>query len=231
MSAINSWNVRSLSSLQLAAQPPSTSPPICSSPFDVNNVAAAVSSSNNVRTRRRSWRGRGKAGLNRRINYEYDNEILTNQLISRNKRNVAISDVDDDMEYKPSLAEMKAGLGPIGLLVANAVEVGIATAGSYMSGGVFGYVIGAAFGVPNLFKDVPNTMQPPPLKGKAMGEIQKRIGYWNSKAFAQGKSWATLSASFSGFHALTRVCRGGVEDKWNSIIGSACTGAYLSRQG
>jgi len=40
-----------------------------------------------------------------------------------------------------------------------------------------------------------------------------------------------LSASFSGFHALARVCRGGVEDRWNSIIGSAATGAYLSRQG
>ena len=67
--------------------------------------------------------------------------------------------------------------------------------------------------------------------GTGMKEIQRRIGDWNSKAVIQGKSWGALSASFSGFHALVRVCRGGVEDRWNSIIGSAATGAYLSRHG
>jgi len=74
-----------------------------------------------------------------------------------------------------------------------------------------------------------------PLKSAApnagMKEIQRRIGDWNGKALAQGKSWGALSASFSGFHALARVCRGGKEDRWNSILGSAATGAYLSRQG
>jgi hypothetical protein len=69
------------------------------------------------------------------------------------------------------------------------------------------------------------------LPNAGLKEVQKRIGDWNSKALIQGKSWGALSASFSGFHALARVCRGGVEDKWNSILGSAATGAYLSRQG
>jgi len=132
----------------------------------------------------------------------------------------------DDPQYEPTIAEMRTRLGPIGLLVANSVEVGIATAGSYMSGGLFGYIIGGAMGVPFLFKKSSEEQ----LGQNTLKEIQSRIGNWNSKAFTQGKSWASLSASFSGFHALTRVCRGGVEDRWNSIIGSACAGAYLSRQ-
>ena len=45
----------------------------------------------------------------------------------------------------------------------------------------------------------------------------------------QGKNWAQLSAAFSGFHVFVRVCRGGVEDSWNHVLGSACTGAYMNR--
>lgn len=139
-------------------------------------------------------------------------------------------------EQPSTLAEMRAQLGPIGLLVANAVEVGITTAGSYMSGGIFGYFVGGAMGIPGVFRGQSASVPgPPPMKSAApnagMKEIQRRIGDWNSKALAQGKSWGALSASFSGFHALARVCRGGVEDRWNGIIGSAATGAYLSRQG
>jgi hypothetical protein len=139
----------------------------------------------------------------------------------------------------PNLEEMRAQLGPIGLLVANAVEVGVTTASSYISGGLFGYFIGGAMGIPGVFRNEAvngaSGMPIPPMKSAApnagMKQIQRRIGDWNSKALTQGKSWGALSASFSGFHALARVCRGGVEDKWNSILGSAATGAYLSRQG
>jgi import inner membrane translocase subunit TIM22 len=53
----------------------------------------------------------------------------------------------------------------------------------------------------------------------------------NSKAVGSAKSWAQLSAAFSGFHALTRVVRGGKEDRWNGIVGAAMTGAFLNRQG
>lgn len=240
---INSWNFRSLSSLQLSAQPPpsvSISPKRRSNgmPFGIENVASVSTSS--IKTRRR--RGGRFYHWNNRKNNDYDlgyNDILTNQSVSSRKRDLAVADgqgydTADDAEYEPTLAEMRAQLGPIGLLIANAVEVGIATAGSYMSGGIFGYMIGGVMGVPTLFKGPLNNGQQPPLKPSSsfnMGGIQRRIGDWNSKAFAQGKSWASLSASFSGFHALTRVCRGGVEDKWNSIIGSACAGAYLSKEG
>lgn len=144
-------------------------------------------------------------------------------------------------EVPPSLEELRAQLGPVGLLVANAVEVGVTTASSYISGGLFGYVIGGAMGAPGILKKSANINPGSPgaglgpgfgiKTGTGMKEIQRRIGDWNSKAVIQGKSWGALSASFSGFHALVRVCRGGVEDRWNSIIGSAATGAYLSRHG
>lgn len=154
----------------------------------------------------------------------------------------AVNSVNNQKQdyYEPSLAQMRAQLGPIGLLVANAVEVGVTTASSYISGGLFGYFIGGAMNAPGVFRKSaanvnPALGLPPPMKSAApnagMKEIQRRIGDWNSKALTQGKSWGALSASFSGFHALTRVCRGGVEDRWNSVIGSAATGAYLSRQG
>mmetsp|Transcript_21265 Transcript_21265/g.31485 ORF Transcript_21265/g.31485 Transcript_21265/m.31485 type:complete len:350 (+) Transcript_21265:166-1215(+) len=143
----------------------------------------------------------------------------------------------DEFYEPPSLEVMRAQLGPVGSLVANAVEVGFTTASSYISGGLFGYFIGGAMGIPGVLRKeaVNGASGIPPMKSAVpnagMKEIQRRIGDWNSKALTQGKSWGALSASFSGFHALARVCRGGVEDKWNSILGSAATGAYLSRQG
>ena len=144
-------------------------------------------------------------------------------------------DMDEYNDRPPTAEEMRAQLGPIGLLVANAVEVGVTTAGSYMSGGIFGYLIGGTMAVPTLFKrselakDI--TIQQQTSQNNVLQEFQRRMGNMNSKAVMQAKSWAKLSAAFSGFHAFTRVCRGGKEDKWNNIIGSALTGAYLSREG
>jgi len=150
-----------------------------------------------------------------------------------------------DPDSIPSLEEMRAELGIFGRLVANSVEVGIATAGSYVSGGCFGYFAGGIMGTPTLFRNTPPTPPPPPANGiiatpppidpnaaQNVGTtIGNRIKALNTRAVTQAGSWAQLSAAFSGFHALTRVCRGGVEDKWNGIIGSAFTGAYLSRSG
>ena len=145
-----------------------------------------------------------------------------------------------------TLEEMRARLGPVGKTVAGAVEVGMVTAGSYLSGGILGYLGGGLFGLGALAR--PSDYQPPPpptLPGQQPpptpptrpkptgfgGEFRGRMGNVNAKAVASAKSWSQLSAAFSGFHALTRVVRGGREDKWNGIVGSACTGAYLNRQG
>ena len=147
------------------------------------------------------------------------------------------SSTEEYYDAPPSLEEMRAQLGPVGLLVANTVEVLATTASSYISGGIFGYFIGGAMGLPGAFRNqaAKGTSGFTHLKSASphagFKDIQRRIVDWNSKALVQGKSWGALSASFSGFHALARVCRGGVEDRWNSIISSAATGAYLARQG
>lgn len=72
---------------------------------------------------------------------------------------------------------------------------------------------------------------PSTLLGKEMGSIAQRLSALNSKAFASCKSWAQLSAAFSGFHNFVRLCRGGADDGWNAIWGSALTGAFLNRAG
>jgi len=127
---------------------------------------------------------------------------------------------------EPTMEEIRASLGPIGRTIAAAVEVGVITAGSYISGGVLGYTIGGVFATPTLFRpSTTNAM----VTTSASKELRSRMGLWHSKASKQAGSWANLSAAFSGFHALCRVVRG-KEDKWNSIIGSAATGAYLSRK-
>lgn len=167
-----------------------------------------------------------------------DVAVVTSSARSVKTVSAAGSDRSAEEYYEtPSLQQMRAQLGPLGLLVANAVEVGVTTASSYISGGLFGYFIGGAMGIPGAVRNQavngPNGILPmkSAVPNSGLKEVQRRIGDLNSKALTQGKSWGALSASFSGFHALARVCRGGVEDKWNSILGSAATGAYLSRQG
>lgn len=146
----------------------------------------------------------------------------------------------DDPEYR-SLQEMRAQLGPVGRLIANSVEIGISTAGSYLSGGIFGYMVGAVMNTPGVLRNKPPSLPPPtgtgtvlppvPEANEAGSKLMERISTLNTKSMTQAKSWGELSAAFSGFHVISRVFRGGVEDRWNSIIGSACAGAYLSRAG
>lgn len=219
LKTLNSWNFRSLSTLQL-------SPP----PAAATNVVANASVSPTRSRMRRRRRSRGNFYQN---SGNDSDDVFANEMMNSRRQQKAVSNVDNDEEYQPSLSEMRDQLGPLGLLVANGVEVGIATAGSYMSGGIFGYMIGGAMGVPNLFRNGPSASADASnvLNSGGRKDFKRVIGDLNSKAFTQGKSWATLSASFSGFHALTRVCRGGKEDRWNSVISSACAGAYLSRQG
>ena len=161
--------------------------------------------------------------------YNHNSNIKqpTTFLSIRNKHNpktilassTAIQKYSDDSieeEKLPSIEEMRASLGPIGRTIASAVEVGVVTAGSYLSGAILGYTIGGFMAFPSLFQKSQTAKGP--------------IANWHGKASTQAMNWATLSASFSGFHALSRVVRN-KEDKWNGIIGSAATGAYLNRKG
>jgi len=146
----------------------------------------------------------------------------------------------DDPDHAPTLEEMRAQLGLFGSFIANSVEVGVSTAGSYVSGGLFGYVVGVVMNTPGAFRNNPPPLPPPtgtglpllPPDANQVGRtLWNRISTLNSQSVTRAKSWGQLSAAFSGFHALTRVCRGGTEDHWNGVIGSACAGAYLNRSG
>lgn len=138
-----------------------------------------------------------------------------------------VQEYDSDEGVVPTLSEMRASLGPIGRSIASAVEVGVVTAGSYLSGAVMGYTLGGVMSVPSLFQQSKEILPPPITLSK---EIRHKVGTLHGKASTQAIQWATLSAAFSGFHALSRVVRG-TEDKWNGIFGSLATGAYLNRKG
>lgn len=121
---------------------------------------------------------------------------------------------------EPTLEELRAQLSPLSLLISNTIELTVVTLGSYLSGGLLGYIGGSVMGIPST------------LLGKDMGNFLSRLGALHTKAIVSCKSWATLSASFSGFNNFVRLCRGeGHDDNWNAVLGSAMTGAFLNRSG
>lgn len=122
----------------------------------------------------------------------------------------------------PSLDELRTALGPIGLLVSNGIELTVVTLGSYMSGACLGYVGGGVMNFPST------------IFGKEItGSSLSRLVALHSKALTSCKSWASLSASFTGFNTFVRLCRGdrNADDGWNAVWGSAFTGAFLNRGG
>lgn len=156
------------------------------------------------------------------------NSLLCNRHMRKHRLKMTTIDVTDntnavceDPDHNHEL-DMRNRLGPVGLLTANAVEVGLTTARSYASGGAMGYVFGGVMNMPALF-------QSSPLNSMGDTMVQGKFGTWNTKAFTQARQFAHMSAAFSGFHVLTKACRGGVEDKWNGIVGGFCTGMYLNR--
>lgn len=120
---------------------------------------------------------------------------------------------------EPSLEELRSQLGPIGTFVSDTIELTVVTIGSYISGGFLGYFGGSLMNSPSL------------LFGKDLGGITSRFSALHTKAFASCKSWAQLSAAFTGFNNLVRLVRGSnaEDDGWNAVLGSALTGAYLNR--
>jgi hypothetical protein len=149
--------------------------------------------------------------------------------VTRTTKVVGSDGTNDDGETEEEEEEFGYdSLNPLGKTIAGAVEVGVITASSYISGGVLGYLVGGAMGVPILFR-------PPPSAGgntnNALKQLASKLKLMNEKAVQAGKNWGQLSASFSGFHALCRAVRGGREDKWNYIIGSGAAGAFQSRSG
>lgn len=128
----------------------------------------------------------------------------------------------------PSLGDIRASLGPIGLTVAAGVELGIVTSSSFITGGCMGYGVGGLMGLKKAIFP-PNSAEEM-VRRTFAEEFKRRSGDWHRNSVQSAQQWAKLSAAFSGFHALSRVVRGGREDKWNGIVGSAATGAFLNKK-
>jgi len=158
------------------------------------------------------------------------NSIQNVGLFKRKNKKVVDFDEDYDLDHynpphdeqgnEPSLEELRSQLGPIGLLVSSGIELSVITLQSYVSGGILGYIGGSVMNVPST------------IFGKEMGSIASRFGALHTKAVTSFKSWATLSAAFSGFNNFVRLARGGrEEDGWNAILGSGLAGAFLNKSG
>ena len=128
---------------------------------------------------------------------------------------------NDNKNGEPTLEELRAQLGPIGILVSSTIELTVITVQSYITGGILGYIGGSVMAIPST------------IFGKEMGSIVSRFGALHTKAVISFKSWSTLSAAFSGFNNFVRLCRGDASDNdgWNAIWGSALAGAFLNRSG
>jgi hypothetical protein len=203
---VNLWNFRTFSSLS------------------VSQHTVPVSASTVTEQQQQQQQQQHGSQRSRRSNANSDSKAMV-QSVARS--NVS-STTKAEATRPPTVQEMKAQLGPLGQIVATAVEVGITTAGSYLSGGVFGYVWGGVSGSPSLFKPLENAgggAQPQ----RKFAQLQSKLASLNGAACTQAKSWGELSAAFSGCHALTRCVRGGKEDRWNSIVGSGLAGAYLNK--
>ena len=129
--------------------------------------------------------------------------------------NASVHRVSDE----PSLEELRAQLGPIAMLISNTIELTVITIGSYISGGLLGYFGGSIL-------NIPSTMFDKTTKG-----VMSKFGALHAKAWGTCKQWGMLSAAFSGFNNFVRMVRGEKEDGWNAVLGSALTGAFLSRSG
>ena len=106
---------------------------------------------------------------------------------------------------------MRASLSPLGKVIAGTVEVTVSTSISYLSSYAIGYLFSGVF---NAFK-----VRSVGLKGL------------HSTSVGSGKSWGAVGAYFSGFACLSKVVRGGVEDKWNQVCASCAAGACLNKAG
>lgn len=202
---VNLWNFRTFSSLS------------------VSQHAVPVSASTVTEPQQEKQQQHGLR-RSRRNNANSDPKAMVQSVARSN-----VSSTEAEATRPPTVQEMKAKLGPLGLIVATAVEVGITTAGSYLSGGVFGYVWGGVSGSPSLFKPLENAGGAGAQPQRKFAQLQSKLASLNGAACTQAKSWGELSAAFSGCHALTRCVRGGKEDRWNSIVGSGLAGAYLNK--
>lgn len=146
--------------------------------------------------------------------------------------------------YKPSLEEevwtarKKTSKGnPVILLLADATAVGAAFAYMYVQGGVLGYIVTGFTNAHVFFRKRPPSFPPPIIDGRLLlppPRVTDELSFWqkikfvNGKGVVRAKSWSLNYGSYFGFHAFISLIRK-EEDKWDAIVASACTGAFVNR--
>mmetsp|Transcript_29533 Transcript_29533/g.48733 ORF Transcript_29533/g.48733 Transcript_29533/m.48733 type:complete len:239 (+) Transcript_29533:26-742(+) len=100
-------------------------------------------------------------------------------------------------------------------LVFGGIEIAYTVGTQWLSGFATAYLLGSVTGAVGFSK--------PPTDGIT------RFARWNQRNVKWGKSWGSVSASFSGFDTSVRLLRNNKVDEWNSLFGSACAGAFFAR--
>jgi Tim17/Tim22/Tim23/Pmp24 family len=96
------------------------------------------------------------------------------------------------------------------------VEIAYIVGSQWLSGFATAYLLGSMTGLYGFSQ---------PLDATGL----TRFSRWNQRSMRWGKSWGSISASFSGFDAGVRLLRNNRVDEWNSLLGSACAGAFFVR--
>jgi hypothetical protein len=100
-------------------------------------------------------------------------------------------------------------------VVFGGIEIAYTVGTQYLSAFATAYVLGSLTGAVGFTKA--------PTDGIT------RFARWNQRNLKWGKSWGSISASFSGFDTGVRLLRNNKVDEWNSLFGSACAGAFFAR--
>ena len=182
-------------------------------------LSKSSSSSSSSSSSRRRWSSSSASATDFESEYNDQNDSYFHPRYSTSTSTMQ-QQQQQQQHREPTLEELRSQLSPLSLLISNSIELTVVTLGSYLSGGLLGYFGGGIMGIPST------------LLGKDMGTFLSRLGALHAKAIVSCKSWATLSASFTGFNNLVRLCRGDEHnDNWNAVLGSAMTGAFLNRKG
>jgi hypothetical protein len=122
--------------------------------------------------------------------------------------NPTSTEVDDIPKFQDLPFQWKVVFGGI--------EIAYTVGTQYLSAFATAYVLGSLTGAVGFTK--------PPTDGIT------RLARWNQRNLKWGKSWGSISASFSGFDTGVRLLRNNKVDEWNSLFGSACAGAFFARK-
>eukprot|EP00611_Tribonema_gayanum_P031294 TRINITY_DN8_c0_g1_i1.p1 TRINITY_DN8_c0_g1~~TRINITY_DN8_c0_g1_i1.p1 ORF type:complete len:233 (-),score=55.18 TRINITY_DN8_c0_g1_i1:152-850(-) len=130
--------------------------------------------------------------------------------LPRSSSEVCSAVVASSVAEAPAAAARPVKYGPVG----GAIEIGTTVAGSYISGGILGYVIGLGMGAAS--------------KGAMSGGMGGLFSTMGARGKQTAIAWGGITACFSGFTTAAKVIRSR-DDRWNQILGSCGTGAAMCK--